>query len=136
MKARKYENVEFVINHSTDDVKLSLIWKKGGLYLSLSGLFLTDGNTWYELPVRELENISVISDSPLKLRIKIPSLDIMISGKRAEKLLFEHNVFVRSGKYVSRRFGDKFIRVSFSVPKQGVERFAEAFPGVIGELRD
>lgn len=87
MKARKYENVEFVINHSTDDVKLSLIWKKGGLYLSLSGLFLTDGDTWYELPVRELENISVISDSPLKLRIKIPSLDIMISGERAEKLL-------------------------------------------------
>ncbi len=87
MKARKYENVEFVINHSTDDVKLSLIWKKGGLYLSLSGLFLTDGDTWYELPVRELENISVISDTPLKLRIKIPSLDIMISGERAEKLL-------------------------------------------------
>ena len=87
MKARKYENVEFVINHSTDDVKLSLIWKKGGLYLSLSGLFLTDGETWYELPVRELENISVVSDSPLKLRIKIPSLDIMISGERAEKLL-------------------------------------------------
>ncbi len=87
MKARKYENVEFVINHSTDDVKLSLIWKKGGLYLSLSGLFLTDGDTWYELPVRQLENISVISDSPLKLRIKIPSLDIMISGERAEKLL-------------------------------------------------
>ena len=87
MKARKYENVEFVINHSTDDVTLSLIWKKGGLYLSLSGLFLTDGDTWYELPVRELENISVISDTPLKLRIKIPSLDIMISGERAEKLL-------------------------------------------------
>lgn len=87
MKARKYENVEFVINHSTDDAKLSLIWKKGGLYLSLSGLFLTDGETWYELPVRELENISVVSESPLKLRIKIPSLDIMISGERAEKLL-------------------------------------------------
>ena len=68
-------------------MKLSLIWKKGGLYLSLSGLFLTDGDTWYELPVRELENISVVSDSPLKLRIKIPSLDIMISGERAEKLL-------------------------------------------------
>jgi len=87
MKARKYENVEFVINHSTDDVKLSLIWKKGGLYLSLSGLFLTDGATWYELPVKELEKISVVSDTPLKLRIKIPSLDILISGERAEKLL-------------------------------------------------
>jgi hypothetical protein len=87
MKARKYENVEFVINHSTDEMKLSLVWKKGGLYLSLSGLFLTDGNTWYELPVKELENITVVSDAPPKIRLKIPQLDIMISGERAEKLL-------------------------------------------------
>ena len=88
MKAQKYENVEFVINHSADEsIKLSLVWKKGGLYLSLSGLFLTDGSTWYELPVKDLENISVISDEPLKLRLKIPSLDIMISGQRAERLL-------------------------------------------------
>ena len=88
MKARKYENVEFVINHSGEDsLKLSLIWKRGGLYLSLSGLFLTDGSTWYELPVKDLENISVVSEDPLKLRLKIPSLDIMISGQRAERLL-------------------------------------------------
>lgn len=88
MKAKKYENVEFVINHAGDDsIKLSLVWKKGGLYLSLSGLFLTDGSTWYELPVKDLENISVVSDDPLKLRLVIPSLDIMVSGKRAERLL-------------------------------------------------
>ena len=88
MKAHKYENVEFVINHTTgSDVKMSLIWKRGGLYLSLSGLFLTDGATWYELPVKDLERISVVSDTPLKLRLKIPSLDIIISGQRAERLL-------------------------------------------------
>lgn len=88
MKAKKYENVEFVINHSGEDsIKLSLVWRKGGLYLSLSGLFLTDGSTWYELPVKDLENISVVSDEPLKLRLKIPSLDIMVSGQRAERLL-------------------------------------------------
>ncbi|MFO7619031.1 MAG: hypothetical protein R6W91_05190 [Thermoplasmata archaeon] len=88
MKAQKYENVEFVINHAGEDgIKLSLVWRKGGLYLSLSGLFLTDGSTWYELPVKDLENISVLSDEPLKLRLKIPSLDIMISGQRAERLL-------------------------------------------------
>jgi len=88
MKAHKYENVEFVINHSSDDgIKLSLVWRKGGLYLSLSGLFLTDGSTWYELPVKDLENITVLSDEPLKLRLKIPSLDIMVSGQRAERLL-------------------------------------------------
>jgi hypothetical protein len=88
MKAQKYENVEFVINHTGDEgIKLSLVWRKGGLYLSLSGLFLTDGSTWYELPVKDLENISVVSDEPLKLRLKIPSLDILVSGQRAERLL-------------------------------------------------
>lgn len=88
MKAKKYENVEFVINYSGEDsIKLSLVWKKGGLYLSLSGLFLTDGSTWYELPVKDLENISIVSENPLKLRLKIPSLDILISGQRAERLL-------------------------------------------------
>lgn len=88
MKAQKYENVEFVINHSGEDgIKLALVWRKGGLYLSLSGLFLTDGSIWYELPVKELENITVVSDDPLKLRLKIPSLDILVSGQRAERLL-------------------------------------------------
>jgi aspartate aminotransferase len=55
--------------------------------------------------------------------------------KVQDKMLFGHNVFVRSGNYVSKRFGGKFIRVSFSVPKEGCERFAEAFPKVMEELR-
>jgi hypothetical protein len=110
MKARKYENVEFVINHSTtEDVKMSLVWKKGGLYLSLSGLFLTDGATWYELPVKDLERISVLSDTPLKLRLQIPSLDIMISGQRAEKLLALRHFLL---PYISGE-GDKDIFSSF-----------------------
>lgn len=55
--------------------------------------------------------------------------------KVQEKLLFEHNVFVRSGRYVSKKFGSKFIRVSFSVAKEGAERFASAWPKVIEELK-
>ncbi len=50
------------------------------------------------------------------------------------KLLFEHKVFVRGGPYLSKRFGRKFVRLSFTVPREGVERFARAFPGVIEEL--
>ena len=37
--------------------------------------------------MKDLENISIVNDEPLKLRLKIPSLDIMISGQRAERLL-------------------------------------------------
>ena len=51
-----------------------------------------------------------------------------------DKLLYEHNIFVRAGNYVSARFGDNFIRVSFSIPTPEVERFAEAFPIVMEEL--
>ncbi len=87
MKAQKYEDVEFIIDQKTDNFKANLIWKKGGLYLSLSGLFLTDGTTWYELPVKDLDNISIIREEPLKLKFKIPSFDVTISGDHAERLL-------------------------------------------------
>ena len=51
-----------------------------------------------------------------------------------DKLLYENDIFVRAGNYVSARFGDNFIRVSFSIPTTEVERFAEAFPKVMEEL--
>ena len=51
-----------------------------------------------------------------------------------DKLLYENDIFVRAGNYVSARFGDNFIRVSFSIPTSEVERFAEAFPKVMKEL--
>lgn len=87
MKAQKYDNVEFTINQTTENFQANLIWKKGGLYLSLSGLFLTDGTVWYELPIKDLDNISIIRDEPLKLKFKIPSFDVVVSGERAERLL-------------------------------------------------
>jgi aspartate aminotransferase len=62
-------------------------------------------------------------------------VDISRTGKDPDdvqnRMLFEHKVFVRSGNYVSKRFGENFIRVSFSVPQEGAERFAEAFPLVM-----
>ncbi|MDO9537031.1 MAG: pyridoxal phosphate-dependent aminotransferase [Thermoplasmata archaeon] len=55
--------------------------------------------------------------------------------KLQDKLLYDHKVFVRSGNYVSKAFGGRFIRVSFSVTQEGAEKFAEAFPKVMAELR-
>jgi aspartate aminotransferase len=52
-----------------------------------------------------------------------------------EHLLFEHKVFVRGGGYLSPRFGDRFVRVSFTVPEQDAKRFAEAWPQAIAALR-
>lgn len=51
------------------------------------------------------------------------------------KLLFEHDVFVRAGDYVSKPFGKRFIRTSFSIPEKDVLRFCDAFPKVVDGLR-
>ena len=50
-------------------------------------------------------------------------------------MLFDHKVFVRSGNYVSKAFGQGFVRVSFSVEETGAEKFARVFPEVISQLR-
>jgi len=52
-----------------------------------------------------------------------------------DKMLYDHKVFIRSGNYVSKSFGEGFIRVSFSVPQSGAERFAEVFPEIMARLR-
>jgi hypothetical protein len=88
MKAQKYEDVQYIISQDGDgEPNLNLVWKDGGLFLSLSGLFISDGDTWYELPVKDLVNVNVINEEPLQLRFKIPALDVVVTGKRAERLL-------------------------------------------------
>ena len=51
-----------------------------------------------------------------------------------DKLLYENDIFVRAGNYVSARFGENFIRVSFSIPTPEVEKFVDVFPKVMDEL--
>ncbi len=51
-----------------------------------------------------------------------------------DALLYDHQVFVRAGNYVSERFGDRFVRVSFSLPTSEVEQFAKHFPHVMERL--
>ncbi len=50
-------------------------------------------------------------------------------------LLEDHNIFVRAGNYVSKRFGEKFIRVSFTIPEPQVRKFASVFTEVIERMR-
>jgi aspartate/methionine/tyrosine aminotransferase len=51
------------------------------------------------------------------------------------KLLYEHHVFVRAGDYVSKRFGPRFVRTSFSIPEEGVRKFHDIFPKVMEVLK-
>lgn len=67
-------------------------------------------------------------------------VDISGTGLTPEQvqneLLYNHNIFVRAGNYVSKRFGDRFIRVSFSVPEKQAKRFSSVFPDVMEKLRN
>ena len=88
MKAHKYEDVQFIISQNGDgEPTLNLVWKEGGLFLSLNGLILNEGDMWYEIPVSDLMNVNVINEDPLQLRFTVPSLSVVITGKRAERLL-------------------------------------------------
>lgn len=55
--------------------------------------------------------------------------------KIQEKLLYEHDIFVRGGNYLSKKAGDNFVRISFTVPEEGARKFAEKLPLVLNELR-
>jgi aspartate aminotransferase len=48
-----------------------------------------------------------------------------------QEMLEGHGVFVRAGNYLSPRFGERFVRVSFSNPAADIDRFAAAFPAAV-----
>jgi aspartate/methionine/tyrosine aminotransferase len=66
-------------------------------------------------------------------------IDISATGINPDdvekKLLFDHNVFVRGGNYLSRKFGSNFVRTSFSIPEKQCLKFCEVLPKVIEELK-
>lgn len=88
MKLHKIEDVDFSINQGfVSDHEINLVWKEGALYLSLKNIMLTDGKRWYDIPINDLENIEVISEKPTKLRFHLAALDVIVTGKYAERLL-------------------------------------------------
>ena len=52
-----------------------------------------------------------------------------------DEMLYRHQVFIRSGNYLSPTHGRRFVRISFSNPPADIERFAKAFPVAMETLR-
>ncbi|MEE9223293.1 MAG: aminotransferase class I/II-fold pyridoxal phosphate-dependent enzyme, partial [Thermoplasmata archaeon] len=50
------------------------------------------------------------------------------------RILYDHNIFVRSGNYVSKKYGPNFVRVSFSVPEDQCEKFVKALGPTIESM--
>ena len=65
-------------------------------------------------------------------------IDISQTGIVPEKLadyLLDKKVFIRQGSYTSVLFGDKYVRLSFSIPEEQVKIFAKEFTEAIEVLR-
>lgn len=68
------------------------------------------------------------------------TLDVSETGLKPEEisdyLLKEKSIFVREGNYTSKRFGNRYIRVSFSIPTDEAMKFREEFPKAIKTLKE
>ena len=58
-----------------------------------------------------------------------------IDPKELSEYLLKRKIFTREGEYTSKLFGDKYLRVSFSIPTEEVELFCEEFPKAVDALR-
>jgi len=67
------------------------------------------------------------------------AIDIYKTGVSPDDLtesLLKRKIFVRQGSYTSRFYGNRYIRLSFSIPKEQVKIFAENFTDLMGFLRN
>lgn len=66
------------------------------------------------------------------------AVDVKGTGCSPEQIvckLLEDGIFVRHAGYQSRRFADRFIKVSVTVPPEDIARFCEHFPRVADRVR-
>ena len=59
--------------------------------------------------------------------LAIDIYDTGVSPLDISEYLLDKKVFTREGSYTSKLFGDRYLRVSFSIPKEHVEYFAKVF---------
>lgn len=58
-----------------------------------------------------------------------------INLKELSNYLFKRKIFAREGEYTSELFGDRYLRVSFSIPTEQIKVFCVEFPKAIEALR-
>ncbi len=86
MEMKKLETVSFAVNLLEDDMNVELRWKNGELYLAISGIIVGVGDTFYEIPIKDIKNIEIVEENPLKLRLTLTDAVVTISGRSDERL--------------------------------------------------
>lgn len=67
------------------------------------------------------------------------AIDLYETGIKPPELaeyLLDRGIFAREGSYTSKQFGHRYLRVSFSIPKEHVKYFAECFLEGMDELKE
>ena len=59
-----------------------------------------------------------------------------ITPEAISKCYSEHKILVRQGSYHTKKFGNKFIKVSLSVPEEWTNEFLNLFPTIIHKARN
>jgi len=58
-----------------------------------------------------------------------------INPKEMSNYLVNKKLFTREGEYTSEEFGDRYLRISFSIPTEEIKVFCEEFPKAVDALR-
>jgi len=65
-------------------------------------------------------------------------VETLAAGIRPEALVEasrRHGIMIRQGTYHTERFGERFVKVSTSVPTEWMARLCELLPGLVDEAR-
>ena len=79
---QKVGDVTFRIVDSNMD--MSFVWRDGALYLTLHNVMITDGDVWYEIPIKDLENIEADGES---VSFVVESMTLTMKGRNADRLM-------------------------------------------------
>jgi aspartate/methionine/tyrosine aminotransferase len=66
----------------------------------------------------------------------IECLEAGVTPKAICAALSKHNIMVRHGAYHTEHFGDRFVKVSTSTPREWVEEFCELLPTSVDQAKD
>ncbi|MEM3396186.1 MAG: hypothetical protein QW620_07335 [Thermoplasmata archaeon] len=86
VEAKKFADVEYRISQKIDHCKLDLLWKEGGLFLTLSEILLSHGEQYYVIPIKEIEHISILSEKPVKIVLEFGNIELVFTGEAGHKL--------------------------------------------------
>ncbi len=101
LEVKKVEDVSFEIGARYDGILWQM--KNGSIYISLSNLLLTDGNRWYDVPIKNLEKVAILQEDPLKIQLTLPNILIILTGGNADRLMALRHLLI---PYLSKKGGE------------------------------